>query len=130
MHQSFLSTAPTPHPHLPLPHTHTTGLVGDGRANDRGYYFLNIPAVPCKCRNYDFAPVLRGLQCIVVELAEERACFTRILSMSWPSFIRVLTTRSRENKIAVTIENESEKSSTNIYTHPISLSFFFETEIR
>ena len=66
----------------------------------------------------------------MVELAEERACFTRILSVSWPSFIRALMTRSRENKIAVTTENESEKSSTNIYAHPIYLSFFFETEIR
>ena len=58
-----------------------------------------------------------------MELAKERACFTRILSVSWPSFIRALTTRSRENKIGVTTENESEKSSTNIYTHPIY--FFF-----
>ena len=60
-----------------------------------------------------------------MELAEERAGCMRILSVSWQSFIRELTTRSRENKIAVTTENESEKSSTNIYTHPISLSFLF-----
>ena len=74
--------------------------------------------MPCKCRDYDFAWIIE------VELAEEKARFTHILSVSWPSFIRALTTRSRENKIAVTTENESEKSSTNIYTHPISLSFF------
>ena len=69
-----------------------------------------------------------------MELVEESVCFTRILSVSWPSFTRALTTRSRENKIAVTTENESKKSSTNIYTHLISLfslSFFsFEIESR
>ena len=117
MHQSFVSTAPPP----PHPPHYLWGWVGDGRANDRGYYFLNVPAVPCKCRDYDFAPILAGT--IVVELAEERACFTRIVSVSRPFFIRAVTTRSRENKIAVTIENESEKSSTNIYTHPISQFF-------
>ena len=49
----------------------------------------------------------------MVELAGERACFTRILSVSWPFLIRAITIRSRENKIAVTTEYESEKSSTN-----------------
>ena len=42
----------------------------------------------------------------MVELAEERACFTGILSVSLPPFIRALTTRSRENKIAVTKEKQ------------------------
>ena len=65
----------------------------------------------------------------MVELAEERACFMRILSVSWPSFIRALMTRSRENKIAVTTETRSEKSSTNIYTLPISLSFFSKLKL-
>ena len=52
-----------------------------------------------------------------MEIAEERACFTHILQVSLPSFIRALTTRSRENKVAITTENESEKSSTNIMTY-------------
>ena len=57
-------------------------------------------------------------------LAEERASFTHILPVSWPYFIRALATKSRENKMAVTTENESEKCSTYVYTQPIHLSLF------
>ena len=60
--------------------------------------------MPCKCRDYDCANIVGT---IVVELAEERECFTHILSVSWPSFVRALTTRSRKNKIAVIIAKKS-----------------------
>ena len=65
-----------------------------------------------------------------MEVAEERTCFMCILPVSWQSFIRILTSRSCENKIGVTTENKSGKSSTNIYTHPTPLSFFYEIKIR
>ena len=82
--------------------------------------------MPRKCWDYDCANIAGT---IVVDLAEERACFAHILSVSWPSFIRALTARSRKNKMAVTTENKSEKSSSNIYTHPVSLSLFSKLKL-
>ena len=45
MYKSFACT-----PSLP------TGIAGNGRAKARVYYFLNVPAVPCKCGYRDFLP--------------------------------------------------------------------------
>ena len=61
--------------------------------------------------------------------SRRKSVFYVYFTGAMPVFYQSNKTRSHENKMAFTTENESEKSSRNIYTHPIHLSIFSKLKL-